>query len=335
MPATNGSVIIRGTGAYLPEKVLTNDELSSIVDTSDEWIKTRTGISERRICAENEYTSDLAVAAAAKAIEDAGLKKEDIDLLIVATITPDMPFPSTACIVQAKLGLEKITAFDVEAACSGFLYILDLATAMLESGRYKNALIIGAEKLSSIIDWEDRKTCVLFGDGAGAAVLSRVDEPDVGVLDSTLHADGSHEALLHMPGGGSRMPATGESIDARNHFLKMKGKEIFKHAVRNMRKAATSLLERQNLDISKIDRVIPHQANIRIIDTIQERLEIPKDKFYNNLQSYGNTSSASIPIALDEACRKGLVKKGDLVLCIAFGAGLTWGASLIKWHKPS
>ena len=319
----------------MPEKILTNDELSESVETSDEWIQTRTGIRERRIAAEDEHTSDLATHAASRALEASGLEKEDIDLLIVATITPDMPFPSTACIVQAKLGLGKITAFDVEAACSGFLYILDMATAMLQSGRYKNALIIGAEKLSSIIDWEDRKTCVLFGDGAGAAILSSVDDSDTGVLDSTLHADGSHETLLNMPGGGSRIPATESSVDARHHFLKMNGKEIFKHAVRNMGRAATSLLERQGLDIHSVDRVIPHQANIRIIDTIQERLEIPKDKFYNNLQSYGNTSAASIPIALDEACRKGLVKHGDLVLCIAFGAGLTWGASLIKWHQPS
>jgi 3-oxoacyl-[acyl-carrier-protein] synthase-3 len=335
MPATNGSVIIRGTGAYLPEKVLTNDELSKFVDTSDEWIQARTGILERRIAAEGEFTSDLAVAAAEKALAASALDREEIDLLIVATITPDMPFPSTACIVQSKLGLRKITAFDVEAACSGFLYILDMATAMLQSGRYKNALIIGAEKLSSIIDWQDRTTCVLFGDGAGAAVLSRIDDPETGILDSTLHADGSHEDLLNMPGGGSRMPATESSVDSRHHYLKMNGKEIFKHAVRNMAKAATSLLERQNLDISKINRVIPHQANIRIIDTIQERLDIPKDKFYINLQNYGNTSAASIPIALDEACRKGLVRHGDLVLCVAFGAGLTWGASLIKWHQPS
>jgi 3-oxoacyl-[acyl-carrier-protein] synthase-3 len=335
MPVTNGSVIIRGTGSYLPEKVLTNEELSKRVDTSDEWITTRTGIRERRIAADDEHTSDLAVQAATHAIESAGLDKEDIDLLIVATITPDMPFPSTACIVQSKLGLGKITAFDVEAACSGFLYILDLATAMLESGRYQNALIIGAEKLSSIIDWEDRKTCVLFGDGAGAAVLSKVEDVDTGILDSTLHADGSHEALLNMPGGGSRIPASESSLDARHHFLKMNGKEIFKHAVRNMGRAACSLLERQNLSISQVDRVIPHQANIRIIDTIQERLEIPKDKFYNNLFFYGNTSAASIPIALDEAFRKGLIKHGDLILCIAFGAGLTWGASLIKWHQPS
>ena len=335
MPAKNGSVIIRGTGSCLPDKVLTNKDLSKVVDTSDEWIKTRTGISERRICEEGESTSDLAARAGEKALEDAGLEKGDIDLLIVATITPDVPFPSTACLVQAKLGLGNIMAFDVEAACSGFLYILDTATAMIESGRYNNALIIGAEKMSSVIDWEDRKTCVLFGDGAGAAVISRVDEPGFGLLDCTLHADGAHEELLCMPGGGSRVPATTCSVENRQHFLKMKGKEIFKHAVRNMGKAAKILLERQGLEISQIQRVIPHQANIRIIDTIQERLEIPKEKFYNNLEFYGNTSAASIPIALDEACRKGFVNHGEYVLCIAFGAGLTWGASLIKWHKPS
>jgi 3-oxoacyl-[acyl-carrier-protein] synthase-3 len=333
MPATNGSVIIRGTGSCLPEKVLTNLDLSKIVDTSDEWIQTRTGICQRRISGEGQSTSDLAVEAGRKALEDAGIDKGDIDLLIVATITPDVPFPSTACLVQAKLGLGKITAFDLEAACSGFLYILDTATAMLQSGRYKNALIIGAEKMSSVMDWEDRKTCVLFGDGAGAAVLTWVEESGYGLVDSTLHADGSHEELLHMPGGGSRTPASSKSLEDRQHFLRMKGKEIFKHAVRNMCKAAQTLLDRQGLDIAQVDRVIPHQANIRIIDTIQERLDIPKDKLYNNLEFYGNTSAASIPIALDEACRKGFVRHGDLVLCIAFGAGLTWGASLIKWYK--
>ncbi|MBT7854944.1 MAG: ketoacyl-ACP synthase III [Opitutae bacterium] len=334
MHSQKGSVIISGIGSHLPEKVLTNQDLSKIVDTSDEWILSRTGIRQRHICSGEECTSDLATAAARKALDDAGLTTEDIDLLIVATITPDMPFPSTACIVQSKLGLGQIAAFDVEAACSGFLYTLDMASAMINSGRYRNAIVIGAEKLSSIIDWKDRATCVLFGDGAGAAVLSRSDEPNTGILDSCLHADGQRPELLLMPAGGSKMPASKGSLKERQHYLKMNGKEIFKFAVRGMERAAKEILDRQNFAFHDIDRIIPHQANMRIIETIQERLEIPQEKFYNNLQNYGNTSAASIPIALDEAYRKGLVQHEDKLLCLAFGAGLTWGSTLIKWHKP-
>ncbi len=334
MQSTNGSVILRGMGSHVPGKILTNQELSQIVETSDEWIRTRTGIQQRHICEEGENTSDLAVQAAKNAMQDAGLAPEDIDLLIVATITPDMPFPSTACLVQTKLGLGQIAAFDVEAACSGFLYTLDMAAAMLQSGRYRNAIVIGAEKLSSIIDWQDRTTCVLFGDGAGAAVLSRIDEEGTGILDSCLHADGGKPELLRMPGGGCQMPASTDSLEQRQHYLKMNGREIFKFAVRGMERAALEILERQGVTIAEVDRIVPHQANMRIIETIQDRLEIPKDKFYNNLQFYGNTSAASIPIALDEAYRKGIVKHGDLLLLLAFGAGLTWGSTLLRWHKP-
>ena len=334
MQSSNGSVIIRGMGSHLPEKVLTNEDLSSIVDTSDEWIRSRTGIQQRHICADDENTSDLATAAANKALENAGLCPADIDLLIVATITPDMPFPSTACLVQSKLGLGQIAAFDVEAACSGFLYVLDMASAMLQSGRYRNAIVIGAEKLSSIIDWEDRTTCVLFGDGAGAAILSHIEESGTGILDGCLYADGERPGLLQMPAGGCQIPASSDSLQKRQHFLKMNGREIYKFAVRGMERAAKEILEKQELTIEDVDLIIPHQANMRIIETIQDRLEIPKDKFYNNLQNYGNTSAASIPIALDEAYRKGLIRHGDKLLCLAFGAGLTWGSTLIKWHKP-
>ena len=334
MQSTNGSVILRGMGSHLPEKCLTNEAISEIVETSDEWIRTRTGIRQRHICAAGEHTSDLAAQAARNAMEDAGLEPGDIDLLIVATITPDMPFPSTACIVQSKLGLGQIAAFDIEAACSGFLYAMDIASAMLNSGRYRNAIIIGAEKLSSIIDWKDRTTCVLFGDGAGAAVLSRTEETGTGVLDSCLHADGSKPELLRMPGGGCQVPASVDSLEQRQHFLKMNGREIFKFAVRGMERSALEILERQGLTIADIDRIVPHQANMRIIETIQERLDIPKDKFYNNLQNYGNTSAASIPIALDEAYRKGILQHGERILLLAFGAGLTWGSTLLKWHKP-
>jgi len=334
MQSFKGSVILRGIGSHLPEKVITNKDLSKIVDTSDEWIYSRTGIRQRHICSDEECTSDLATAAAKKALDDAGLSIDDIDLLIVATITPDMPFPSTACIVQSKLGLGQIAAFDVEAACSGFLYTLDMASAMLNSGRYRNAIVIGAEKLSSIIDWEDRTTCVLFGDGAGAAILSQSDESGTGILDSCLHADGKRPELLRMPGGGCQMPASTVTLQDRQHYLKMNGREIFKFAVRGMEQAAKEILERQKLTFKDIDHIIPHQANMRIIETIQERLEIPKDKFYNNLQNYGNTSAASIPIALDEAYRKGFIHHNEKLLCLAFGAGLTWGSTLIKWHKP-
>jgi 3-oxoacyl-[acyl-carrier-protein] synthase-3 len=296
--------------------VVTNEDLSQIVDTSDEWIRTRTGIGERHLADESETVSFMASEAAKEALENSGLSIEEIDLLIVATMTPDMLFPSTACLVQSKLGLKKVASFDIEAACSGFLYALEVGSSMLKAGAYKNALIIGSEKISGIVDWQDRTTCVLFGDGAGAALL---------------RADGDAAHLLHMPGGGSNIPASSESLDDRQHFLKMNGKEIFKVAVRYMEQATLDLLESKGLTIEEIDCVIPHQANMRIIDSLGERLGVPKEKFVNNLVRYGNTSAASIPIALTEAVKLGKLKKGDHLLLIAFGAGLTWGASLIKW----
>jgi 3-oxoacyl-[acyl-carrier-protein] synthase-3 len=318
-------------GAYAPKIVVTNEDLSQIVDTSDEWIRTRTGIGERHLADESETVSFMASEAAKEALENSGLSIEEIDLLIVATMTPDMLFPSTACLVQSKLGLKKVASFDIEAACSGFLYALEVGSSMLKAGAYKNALIIGSEKISGIVDWQDRTTCVLFGDGAGAAVLSKSEEPDIGVLGALLRADGDAAHLLHMPGGGSNIPASSESLDDRQHFLKMNGKEIFKVAVRYMEQATLDLLESKGLTIEEIDCVIPHQANMRIIDSLGERLGVPKEKFVNNLVRYGNTSAASIPIALTEAVKLGKLKKGDHLLLIAFGAGLTWGASLIKW----
>ncbi len=326
------SIIISGTGGYLPASVLTNDDMSRMVETSDEWIFTRTGIKERRIAAPGEATSDMAVAACQAAIADAGLQPADIDLLIVATITPDMLFPSTACVLQNKLNLRNITAFDVEAACTGFLYILEIAASMLQSGRYKHALIVGAEKLSSIVDWQDRSTCVLFGDGAGAAVLTRSEKPAVGLLASTLGSDGNAGDILYMPGGGALVPATEESIRDRQHFLKMNGKEVFKIAVRIMEKAAIDILAQHNIDPSEVALVIPHQANIRIIEMLANRLNLPLDRFALNIDRVGNTSAASIPLVLDEARRAGRIKSGDIVLMVAFGAGLTWGASLLRWH---
>ncbi len=326
------SVVIRSLGSYKPKKVLTNNDLSKIVETSDEWIQTRSGIHERRIAEEEETASSMAVEAAKNALKQAQLAPEKIDLLIVATMTPDMLFPATACIVQAKLGLRCIMAFDVSAACSGFLYALETANHMLKSGRYRHALVIGTEKISSIIDWQDRTTCVLFGDGAGAVVLSKTDTPQVGILDSILFADGSNASLLYMPGGGSACPASQKSLEAQQHFLKMNGKELFKYAVRNMEQACLKILENNGLQVSDIQCIIPHQANIRIIQSLAERLNIPMERFFINIESYGNTSAASIPIALDEAFNEGKIKSGDKILLVAFGAGLTWGATLLQWH---
>ena len=326
------SVIITGTGAYTPVNVVTNDDMAKIVDTSDEWIRTRSGISERCFAAEGEATSDMAVTAAEKAILAAGIDRKDIDLIIVATMTPDMPFPSTACILQSKLGLGNITAFDIQAACSGFIYALNTGYNMLRSGAYKKALIIGAEKMSSILDFEDRATCVLFGDAASAIIIEASDRAKVGVLGNITGSDGSDPSLIHQPAGGSKIPTSHESIDARQHFIKMNGKEIFKQAVRVMGQVSNDILEQYSLKADQIDLVIPHQANMRIIESLAKRMKLPMEKFHNNLDRYGNTSAASIGLALDEAYRKGRIQSGDLVLLVAFGAGLTWGASLIKWQ---
>lgn len=333
MNCSRPSVIISGLGSYVPEKVLTNLELSRTVETSDEWIVTRTGIRERRIAATGEHCSDLAVVAARRAIEDAGLTTDDIDLVIVGTITPDMPFPSTACMVQHKLGLRKVMSFDIEAACSGFLYCLEVGVRMMQAGDYRHALVIGAEKLSSIMDWQDRSTCILFGDGAGAAVLSRSDQPDVGVVRTLHGADGGDATILWQPGGGSACPASVDSVESRQHFLKMNGREVFKWAVRVMEQCCIDLLTSHGITADQVACVVPHQANLRIIEMLAARLKIPMDKFFINLDRYGNTSAASIPIALDEAKRAGCFGAGDYVLSVAFGAGLTWGATVMKWQK--
>jgi 3-oxoacyl-[acyl-carrier-protein] synthase-3 len=322
--------ILRGIGSYVPEKILDNKELSLKVETSDDWIRTRTGIRERRIASSDQPTSELALNAARKAIEAAQIQTDQIDLVIVATITPDMAFPSTACILQHKLGLGKVACFDLEAACSGFLYSLDVADGMLASGRYKCALVIGAEKMSSILDWEDRTTCVLFGDGAGAAIImTEGDGPNL--MGFRSGADGSNPSLLHQPAGGSKQPASFSSIENREHFLKMNGKEIFKSAVRVMEKATRELLKANGLETQDVDHVIPHQANVRIVESMAQRLEIPLEKFFCNLDRHGNTSAASIPIAFDEACQRGIFRKGEIGVLVAFGAGLTWSATLIRF----
>jgi len=321
---------ISGVGAYVPSKVLTNAELERMVDTTDEWITSRTGIKERRIAAKDEFTSDLAAKAAQRAMKTAGVTGEQIDLIIVATITPDMVFPSTACLVQQKIGARRAAAFDLEAACSGFIYGLEIAQQFIMSRTYDTVLVIGAEKLSSIVDWQDRNTCVLFGDGAGAAVLQN-GTTSHGLLTAVMGADGGKANLLHMPGGGSRCPATSESVAARLHYLRMEGKETFKHAVQAMMSAAQEALRRCEVDITQIKCIIPHQANRRIIDAVAERLGATPGQLFVNLDRYGNTSAASVAIALDEAVSTGRIRRGDLVLLVVFGAGLTWGAAVIEW----
>ncbi|MGB9779260.1 beta-ketoacyl-ACP synthase III [Caldanaerobacter sp.] len=323
---------ILGTGSYLPEKILTNYDLEKMVDTSDEWITTRTGIKERRIADPSQATSDLATEAAKKALEDADLKPEDIDMIIVATVTPDMNFPSTGCIVQANLGALNAAAFDISVGCSGFIYGLAIAQQFVETGLYKNVLVIGAETLSKITNWKDRNTCVLFGDGAGAAVVGKVEE-GYGILASYLGADGTGGKYLYMPAGGSRMPASHETVEKNLHTIFMEGQEVFKFAVRVMDSATIEVLERAGLSPEDIDMLIPHQANTRIIDAARKRLKLSEEKVYINLDKYGNTSAASVAIALDEAYRKGLLKKGDIILMVAFGAGLTWASNVIKWSK--
>lgn len=334
MSSQSQSVTIIGTGSYAPANIVTNDDMAKLVDTSDEWIRTRSGIGTRRFAAKDETTSDMACIAAKRALLAAGIEGSEIDLIILATMTPDMPFPSTACLVQSKLELPNVTTFDMQAACSGFVYALSVANSMLLSGNFKTALVIGAEKMSGILDFEDRSTCVLFGDGAGAAVLSATETTGekVGILGTICGADGSNPSLLQQPGGGSAMPATNESIEGRQHFLKMNGKEIFKSAVRVMGQASTDIVEQMGYTPEDLNLVIPHQANMRIIDSLSKRLAIPMEKFHNNLDHYGNTSAASVPIALDEAYRAGRIQSGDLVLLVAFGAGLTWASTLIKWQ---
>jgi 3-oxoacyl-[acyl-carrier-protein] synthase-3 len=317
-------------GSYVPSRVLTNADLEKLVNTSDDWITSRTGIKERRLAAPEEFTSDLAAAAARLALSRAEISADQIDLVIVATITPDFVFPATACLVQQKIGAHRAAAFDIEAACSGFIYGLEIAQQFIHSRTYDTVLVIGAEKLSTIIDWTDRNTCVLFGDGAGAALLH--SRPGAhGLLTACMGADGTKADLLCMPGGGSRQPATQESVQNRLHFLRMEGKETFKSAVNAMFTAAQECLRRCEVDISRIKCIIPHQANRRIIEAVAQRLGAREDQVFVNLHRYGNTSAASVAIALDEVVHSGRVQRGDLILLMVFGAGLTWGAAIIEW----
>ena len=324
-------VCIAGTGSYVPEKILTNADIEKIVETSDEWIVTRTGIRERRIAAEGEFTSHMATNAARKALEQSGIAAEDIQLIIVATITPDTLTPATACYVQQQLGAFGAVAFDISAACSGFLYSMKIAKRLISDGAFENALIIGAEKLSSFVNWEDRNTCVLFGDGAGAAVLKKAGPGDGEILATEMGTDGRQTHLLNIPGGGSACPITSENADQRLATLAMLGKEVFKHAVTRMKQAAEKVIERSGLSSDDIALVVPHQANLRIIDAIADRLDVPTERVFTNLQKYGNTSAAAVAIALDEANRSGAIKKGEHAVLVVFGAGLTWAAAAVRW----
>jgi 3-oxoacyl-[acyl-carrier-protein] synthase-3 len=321
---------IAGTGSFAPSRILTNLDLEKIVETSDEWITTRTGIKERRISENGTGASDLALEASRLALEEAGLGPEQIDLILLGTVTPDYILPSTACVLQDKLGAKNAAVLDIVAACSGFIYGLSIASAFIGMGQYKNVLVIGVETLSKIVNWEDRNTCVLFGDGAGAAVVSATSE-EKGILGTFLSGDGSLANLLHIPVGGGKTPLTKENFDLKQHYITMQGNEVFKSAVRAMDSAARHIIQEVGLTSEEIDLLIPHQANIRIIEALAKRLKVPMDKVYVNIDRYGNTSAASVPIALDEARKKGVIKPGSRTVLVAFGAGFTWGSAVVKW----
>jgi 3-oxoacyl-[acyl-carrier-protein] synthase-3 len=327
---SNRSVSIIGTGSYVPEKRLTNENLSKIVETSDDWITTRTGIKERRIAAKDENTSDMAARAALKAIEQAKISSEEIELILVATATPDMLFPATACFVQKKIGARNAACVDISAACAGFIFGLEIGQQFITSHTYDTVLVIGAEKLTSITNWTDRNTCILFGDGAGAAILRHRGSAH-GVISTHIGSDGQFTDILFMPGGGSRCPITRDNVDLNLNTIHMTGKEVYKQAVTAMIDASKKVLDQAGLSIHDIACVIPHQANLRIIEAIADRLKIPLERFYVNLDRYGNTSAAAVAIALDEANRTGRIKSGDYVLMVVFGGGLTWASTIIEW----
>ena len=331
VPAVRRGVAIIGTGSFTPERVLTNGELEKMVETSDEWIVSRTGIRERRIADADQQTSDLAAAAARQALDQAGVHVSEIDLILVATASPEMLFPATACLVQKKLGARKAVCMDISAACSGFIYAMEIARLMIGGGVTRTALVIGAEKLSALVDWTDRNTCVLFGDGAGAVVLREGDGPTRGMLTTYMGSDGEYDHLLAVPGGGTACPITRENVDQGLNTIKMLGKETFKQAVSSMTTASIEALSRAGLSINDIACIIPHQANVRIIEAIAERLKVPLDRFFLNLELYGNTGAAAVAIALDEAHRAGRFRSGDKILLVVFGSGLTWASAVVEW----
>ena len=324
------SAVIVGTGMSVPAKVVTNHDLESLVDTSDEWIVSRTGIRERRIAESHEVVSQFAIEASRKAMDAAGIEAAEVDLIICATVTPDVPIPATSCLIQHALGARSAAAFDMQAGCSGFIYAQSVAKQFILSGRCRNILVIGAELLSKFLDWTDRATCVIFADGAGAVVMSE-GEPPRGVLASSMHTDGSMSDYILLEGGGCRFPPTAETVGNRLHYIRMRGNETFKIAVRNIEEVSRTVLAEAGLGPQDVTWFIPHQANKRIIDAVGTRLGIPEERCFVNIERYGNTSAASIPIALDEAVRSGKVQRGDVVLMAAFGAGLTWAASVVRW----
>lgn len=328
-----GGVSILATGSYVPKRVLTNGEIEEMVDTSDEWITSRTGITERRIAAPGEQTSDMAAEAARVALDEAGVTALELDLILVATASPDMLFPATACLVQRKIGARRAACMDVSAACSGFVYALELARQMILGGGVRYALVVGAEKLSAIVDWTDRNTCVLFGDGAGAALLGATPAGSAGrgILTTYMGSDGEYGDILALPGGGSACPITVENADKRLNTIRMLGKETFKQAVTAMTGASFEVLERTGLTAADISCIIPHQANVRIIEAIADRLKVPMDRFFLNLSRYGNTGAAAVALALDEARRAGRFAPGEKVLLVVFGSGLTWASAIIEW----
>jgi len=323
--------VISGYGSFAPEKTLANDELGKMVDTSDEWIATRTGIRSRHITSDNESTALLATEAARKALAQANLEAEELDIIIVATITPEMVFPSTACFVQRALGADKAWVFDLAAACSGFVYSLSVVQQFIESGRYKNALVIGAETLSKIVDWTDRTSCILFGDGAGAVVLERSDDGRKGIMYSTMHSDGERWEALNCQAYGSRHPANRELEDPKKIFMQIKGREVYQQAIRRIIETVNECLEACDLTLDDVAMLISHQMNARIIESVAKRLELPAEKVFINISQYGNTSAASVPIAFEECVRTGKIKRGDIIILVVFGAGLTWGANVVEF----
>ena len=322
---------ITALGMYVPEKRVTNDDLALLVDTSDEWIRERSGISERRIVSEGQANSDLSVKAIENAFQGKAFQPEELDLIIVATVTPDMMFPSTACIVQDKIGAKNAWSFDLSGACSGFLYAMATGAQFIQTGMYKKVLVVGTDVMSSILNFEDRSTCVLFGDGAGAILLEPTEDPDVGIIDFLLHSDGAGGKFLYMPAGGSLHPASHETIDKKMHYVHQDGRNVFKHAVKLITEVSRDILERNGYTADDVNLLIPHQANLRIIQSSLERLGLSPDRVVINIDRYANTTAATIPIGLTEAHQQGRIKKGDLLLLASFGAGFTWGSVLLRW----
>ena len=322
---------ILGTGSELPSRVITNAALERLVDTSDQWITTRTGIKERRVLEEGKGTADMAYRAAVRALKDAGMEAKDLDAIIMGTVTPDYPFPSSACVLENMLGARKVFSFDVNAACSGFLNALAIADSLVRTGMIRHALVVGSDALSRMLNWKDRTTCILFGDGAGAVVVGASHDGARGILSTRLRTDGSHVKTLYVPAGGSLKPASAESVRKNEHTIAMNGKEVFKIAVRSMEEISREALDEADVSIDQVSLVIPHQANLRIITALAERLKVPMSKVMVNLDRYGNTSAASVPVALDEARKEGRIQRGDIVLLNAFGAGFAWGAAVIRF----